>query len=86
MDRRRFLALSAATSSGIGLAGCIGGAEETEGGEPPGGNDDSGDGDTEREEPEPEGGDGRPYTHYDLDIHDERSVGHPFWVDGDGRI
>ncbi|MFC7224083.1 twin-arginine translocation signal domain-containing protein [Halalkalicoccus sp. GCM10025322] len=89
MDRRQFIALSAAAGSGMGLAGCTAGGEskdtntldnssnETEETDPQEG---------EEPKPEPEGGDGRPYTHYELDVHDEREVGHPFWVDQDGRI
>lgn len=33
-----------------------------------------------------EGGDGKPYTHYDLDIRDERWDGQPIWIDQDERL
>ncbi|WP_336362037.1 beta propeller repeat protein [Halalkalicoccus salilacus] len=40
----------------------------------------------ERDAPEPEGGDGEPFTHYDLAVDDEHENGYPTWVDGDGRM
>jgi hypothetical protein len=88
MDRRQFIALSAATAGpGVALAGCTGGQEAVETETSGGGDDESVNNDEEeQEEPEPEGGDGRPYTHYDLDVHDERSMGQPVWVDSDGRM
>lgn len=30
--------------------------------------------------------DGRPITGYELEVHDERSNGHPLWIDQDGRV
>lgn len=93
MDRRQFIALSASAT----LAGCVGSdiIEESEDFESGNGGGDKGDepaedkpeaDEPEEDEPEQEGGDGRPYTHYDLDVHDERSNGQPVWVDQDGRM
>ena len=36
----------------------------------------------ERDAPEPEGGNGRPFTHYDLAVDDEHENGYPTWMDG----
>lgn len=88
MNRRRFITLSAtATCPCVALAGCTG-EDEAEVTENP--TDGSVDDNEETEEPdadpEPEGGDGEPYTHYELDVHDEREVGQPVWVDQDGRM
>lgn len=88
MNRRRFITLSAtATCPCVALAGCTG-EDEAEVTENP--TDGSVDDEEETEEPdadpEPEGGDGEPYTHYELDVHDEREVGQPVWVDQDGRM
>lgn len=89
MNRRRFLERSAVTAgTGVALAGCTA-EQETEGLDNPDENNEPVDGD-EKEEPEPdpkpEGGDGRPYTHYDLDVHDEREAGQPVWIDQNERI
>lgn len=88
MNRRRFITLSAtATCPCVALAGCTG-EDEAEVTENP--TDGSVNDEEETEEPdadpEPEGGDGEPYTHYELDVHDEREVGQPVWVDQDGRM
>lgn len=89
MDRRRFIELTAATAgTGVALAGCTG----EEGSEAVAGTENDTDADTEEEpaqdepeeeepEPEPEGGDGRPYTHYDLNVLDKREAGQPVWID-----
>ncbi|KYH26413.1 hypothetical protein HAPAU_15110 [Halalkalicoccus paucihalophilus] len=90
MDRRRFIELTAATAgTGVALAGGMA-SEEIKDGEPAENDIETGDepagNESEEEKPEPEGGDGRPFTHYDLDVLDERSMGHPVWVDQHGRI
>lgn len=87
MNRRRFITLSAATTCPcMALAGCTTGGE-TERGENPGGNGEPVEDEEEEEEAEEdEEHDGRPNTEYALDVHDERSVGHVFWVDGDERM
>ncbi|MFC6905822.1 glycosyl hydrolase [Halalkalicoccus tibetensis] len=89
MERRRFIAASAATiGSGAMLAGCIG-IQDTE---PTDNSDDESDESSSTEpeeqepEPEPEGGDGEPFYHYDLDIHDERENGQPVWIDQNERM
>lgn len=89
MDRRQFIALSAAAGSGMGLAGCTAGGESKDTTTLDNSSNETKETEetsSQEEKPEPEGGDGRPYTHYELDVHDEREVGHPFWVDQDGRI
>ncbi|RRJ31395.1 beta propeller repeat protein [Halocatena pleomorpha] len=85
MHRRRFLERTATTvGTGVTLAGCSmddepENATKTE----PTGNESE----TEpKTEPEPKGGDGRPYTHYSLDVRNEREAGQPVWVDQDGRL
>ena len=81
MDRRQFIALSAAAGSGMGLVGCTAGGESKDTNTPGNSSNETEETDPQKEEepePEPEGGDGRPYTHYELDVHDEREVGHPF--------
>ncbi|MFC7007351.1 hypothetical protein [Halalkalicoccus salilacus] len=86
MYRRQFIGRTAAAGTGIGLAGCTAddGIEDVEAADT---NTQNGnDTDSRSDEPEPKGGDGRPYTHYELDVHDERSMGHPVWVDRDGRV
>ncbi|MCH7659939.1 MAG: glycosyl hydrolase [Euryarchaeota archaeon] len=86
MDRRKFIGLTAGT--GVALAGCTasddvdGAGNDTDDGNEPA----EAESEPEESGPEPEGGDGRPYTHYSLDVHDERSVGRPVWVDTDGRV
>ncbi|WP_238532796.1 WD40/YVTN/BNR-like repeat-containing protein [Halalkalicoccus jeotgali] len=87
MDRRKFIVASAATiGSGVTLAGCIG-SQETESSDGSADrNDESSKEESEEERPEPEGGDGRPYTHYDLEVHDKREAGQPVWIDQNERI
>lgn len=89
MNRRRFIELTAAGTS-VGLAGCTandGGEDvETAGTDTDAEEPGESEPEPEDERPEPEGGDGRPYTHYSLDVLDERSMGHPVWVDRDGRV
>ncbi|ADJ13906.1 hypothetical protein [Halalkalicoccus jeotgali] len=89
MDRRQFIALSAATTgSSIALAGCLGSSgDESESSEDTTtGDRESNDTDSEADQPEPEGGDGEPYYHYDLEVHDKREAGQPVWVDQNGRV
>ncbi|KYH24945.1 hypothetical protein HAPAU_30370 [Halalkalicoccus paucihalophilus] len=87
MDRRQFIALSAATTgSSIALAGCLGSSGDESSEKPASGDTESDDTDSDTDQPEPEGGDGEPYTHYDLEVHDEREAGQPVWVDRDGRV
>ncbi|MFC6904929.1 glycosyl hydrolase [Halalkalicoccus tibetensis] len=90
MDRRQFIGRSAAVAcSGVALAGCTGeegseGVEGTEG--ESGGPADDGAEEEQGSEPEPEGGDGEPFYHYDLDVHEERANGQPVWIDRDERL
>ncbi|WP_122089573.1 beta propeller repeat protein [Halalkalicoccus subterraneus] len=91
MDRRRFIELASAAGTGIAFAGCVGseGTEDTEDdeSEPDAETSEQPSGDDEGDRPEPEGGDGRPYTQYDLDVHDEReNGGHPVWIDRNERL
>ena len=89
MDRRKFIGLTAGTAgTGVALAGCTASDDVDGAGNDTDDENEPAEAESEPEEsgPEPEGGDGRPYTHYSLDVHDERSVGHPVWVDTDGRV
>jgi hypothetical protein len=87
MNRRRFIELTA-TGTGITFAGCTAddGVEDVETAGTDTDAEEPADDEPEEERPEPEGGDGRPYTHYSLDVRDERSAGHPVWIDRNGRV
>jgi hypothetical protein len=89
MKRRQFVAVSASTTCPcLALAGCT--AEDTEENTEtqPNNNPESTEAEEEPEEPEPEpeGGDGKPYTHYELEINDERQAGQPVWLDQNERM
>lgn len=90
MNRRQFIAQSAATAgTGVALAGCMGSEEPEEVAGSENDSDELGREDTEEEqepEPEPEGGDGEPFYHYDLEIHDEGANGQPVWIDQHERL
>ncbi|MFC6905788.1 glycosyl hydrolase [Halalkalicoccus tibetensis] len=88
MDRRRFIAhTTAMTCPCIALAGCTderngstADSTEDDDEEPP-------DSDEEvNEEQNDVEHDGEPITDYDLEVHDERSNGHVFWVDHNERM
>lgn len=84
MKRRRFIALSA-TCPCTALAGCAGVAEAGGAVDPDNGSDGPTDDDAGKGEDDGEHAD-RPNTDHELEVHDERSVGHVFWVDRDGRM
>ncbi|ADJ15275.1 hypothetical protein [Halalkalicoccus jeotgali] len=90
MDRRRFIERTAATAGlGVALAGCTADEDPEEARTAVDDTDPEGtkmETEPEAEGPEPEGGDGEPYYHYDLEIHNEQEAGYPVWIDRDGRI
>lgn len=79
MDRRQVIKRSAMmVGTSVALAGCTAGgeSEDAEGTDSVAKTDQSED-EPEEDKPEPEGGDGKPHTHYDLDIIEEQSKTNP---------
>lgn len=89
MDRRMFIEL---TSGAIAFAGCLGSRNDEDVTTTDSASAEEGSStdelleDEKDDDREPEGGDGKPYTHYDLDIRDERWDGQPVWIDQDERL